>query len=233
MVLEIDGPGVHPETADVPAVLELAAAFFQLVAANANEAGGIKLTNIKIYDKCLAIAALPDRLDLAKTCAQYAVEQISGGEVPKGCGKHVERARAAIIHLPTDHHVKVLVGPWHGNVVAEKQRSAEPINETISIRAIPIRIGGNRPAVRFRCELEDEFTLMATQEQARDIGSCLYREIDIDASVQRDAEGTIVGGQLVSFERLSESDPRPAWREWFCSVGGDDIDFDDRSGLPQ
>lgn len=233
LVLEIDGPGVHPETADVPAVLELASAFFQLVVANADEVGGIKLTNIQIQAKCLAIAALPDRLGVAKTCAQHAIIQIAGGEAPKGCGKYVERMRAAIIRLPTNHSVKVLAGPWRGSVVAEKLRPEEPISETISIRAIPIRIGGNRPAVRFHCESEDEFTLTATQQKAREIGPYLYREIDIEALVQRDADGAIVGGQLVSFEPLSESDPRPAWREWFRSVGGDDIDFDDRSELHQ
>ena len=223
LALEIDGPEVSPETADVPAVLELASAFFQLVKANANEIGEIKLTNLQIVDKCLAIIALPDNLELARNCAEEAVRQIAGSDPPRGGGEYVTRARNAIKHMPSDHHARVLAGPWHRDVTIEQSPIPEPLDSVLAIRAVPIRVGGSRPAVRFRSEIEDEFTLATTQTVAREIGQHLYREVDIDAIVRRDADGTIIGGKLISFDSVMDEDPRAAWSEWFQSVGVDDV----------
>lgn len=222
LVLEIDGPGVSPETADAPYVLELAAAFFQLVKANANESGEIRLTDLRIVDKCLAVLALPDNLEFAKMCAEDALRQIAEGEPPRGGGEYVTRARNAIKYMPSDHRAKVWVGSWRRDVVVEPNVIPEPLDAVLAIRATPIRVGGSRPAVRFRSDLEEDFTLTTSKTIACDIGKYLYKEIDIDAVVHRDSDGLIINGKLTSFEPVVTGDPRAAWIEWYRSVGSDD-----------
>jgi hypothetical protein len=234
VILEIDGPGVSPETLDAAALLEFAAAFFQLVQVNASENGGLTLTDVRIIDKCAAVLARPDRLELAKDSAEEAVRQIAGfGDIPKGGTAYVERARASVRLMPKEQRAKVLVGAWHRDVVAQTDMPPEPLDAILSVRATPIRIGGSRPAVRFRSDLEADFTLSTTQEIARRIGAYLYREVDIEGVVHRAADGTIADGRLNSFEPVSTSDPRPAWREWFRSVGGDELADEDRTGVEQ
>lgn len=233
VVLEIDGPEAHPQTLEAPAILELAAAFFQLLMANADDDGErLSLTNVAILDKCVAIVARPDRFDVARMCVDDALRQISGSDPPKGGAVFVDRTRAAVRRLAPELHAKVIFGTWSRDVVVDGEEAAEPLDSILSIRAIPIRIGGRRPAVRFRSELEEDFTLDTTKDLARSVGAHLYREIDIEAAVRRAADGSIFSGRLTSFDLVETGDPRPAWRDWFLSVGGDESD-DERSGLDQ
>jgi hypothetical protein len=235
VVLEIDGPGATPSDVDAAALLEFAAAFFQLLKANAEEhEETLSLTHVMIVDKCVAVVARPDRIDVAKRCADEAVRQISGGEPPKRGTALVDRARASVRRLPAEQRAKVFVGPWHRDVVAEPSKDPEPLDSILSIRATPIRIGGRKPAVRFRSDLEDDdFTLETTQEIARKIGAHLYHEVEIDAIVRRGSDGAIEKGKLNTFEPVETGDPRPAWREWFRSVGGDELGDEERSGYEQ
>lgn len=234
VVLEIDGPGASPELLDAPALLEFAAAFFQLLKANADDSEEpLVLNHVAIIDKCAAVIALPDRLDVAKACAEDAVRQIAGGEPPKGGVALVERARASVRRLSSEQRAKVIVGPWRREVVAAPSSIPEPLDSILSIRATPIRVGGRRPAVRFRSDMEEDFTLDTTQDIARSIGVHLYREVEIDALIRRATDGTISAGKLNAFEPVETGDPRPLWREWFRSVGGDEWSDEGRSGLKQ
>lgn len=233
VVLEIDGPDVSPQTLEAPAFLELAAAFFQLLIANADDDGErLSLTDVRIIDKCVAVIARPDRFDVAHMCVTDALRQISGGDPPKGGAVFVERTRVAVRRLAPELHAKVLLGTLHLDIVVDADAATEPLDSILSIRATPIRIGGRRPAVRFRSDIEEDFTLDATQDVARAVGAHLYREVDIDAMVRRAADGSILSGRLTSFEPVATGDPRPAWRAWFRSVGGDESD-DERTGLDQ
>jgi hypothetical protein len=222
VLLELNGPNVSPATVDVPSFLDLAASFFQLVKANSDEmAADLRLTGIEIIDKCAAVRARPDAVDVAKECAELALRQIGGDAAPRGAAQHVERARAAVRALPADHCAKVLIGPWRRSIVVRPDDAIAPLDEVLAIRAEPIRAGGKRPAVRFRSFLEEDFTLEVTAEQARALGAILYSEVEIEARISRDAEGYIDGGRLLSFEPIDEGDPRPAWLEWFKRVQGE------------
>jgi hypothetical protein len=221
VVLEVDGPGVSTSNVDVPAFLELAAAFFTLLKANANEsATPLGFTSVKIEDKCVALCALPDSIDIAKDSADQALRQIAGEDAPHGLATLAERARIAVRRLPTGQSAKVIVGPWVRPVVVAPGEPVAPLDSMLSIRARPIRVGGKKPAVRFSSEMEEDFTLTATADQARELGSMLYRDVEIVARVSRDAAGFIEGGRLESFEIVEDEDPRPAWRDWFRKVRG-------------
>jgi len=231
VVLEIDGPGASPETVDAPALLEFAAAFFQLLKANADEAAEpLSLTHVQVIDKCAAVIVRPDNIALARACADEAIRQVAGSDPPRGLGQLVNRVQAALRQLPSEQRAQVLIGPWRRHVLTEPDTTAQPMDSILAIRATPIRVGGRQPAVRFRSYLEEDFTLNTTREVARLIGTHLYREVEIEATVRRAADGTIDGGRLVSFEPVETGDPRAAWREWFRSVGGDEWDDEERFG---
>jgi len=95
--------------------------------------------------------------------------------------------------------------------------NAEPIGELATIRARPIRAGGVVPAVRFSADDEPaDFTLPCSQQLSRELGAHLYREVEIEASITRSADGRIEGGQLMQFVVVNnDDDPAEAWERWF------------------
>ena len=47
----------------------------------------------------------------------------------------------------------------------------------------------------------------------------MRHELDIEARVSRDPEGTISSGELLSFEPVDEdADPQTQWRAWYQAV---------------
>lgn len=226
VALELDGPGVSPETVDAPLLFELAAAFFLLLQGNAEDAATpITLRGVHIIDKCLRLAVPVEHLEQARQFAEDAMRQMVGEQdPPRGLGLVADRGRSALGKLQPDQTAKIVVGKWERPLALPKQDDVILPNDSIlSVRAVPVRVGGAKPLIRFKSMLEDEpFTLTATEEQARKLGALLYKEVDIDALISRAADGTIDGGKLVSFEPVIDGDPRPAWREWFKSVGGEE-----------
>lgn len=221
ILVALDGPDVSPEHVDVPAFLELAAAFFQLVRASAVELDTpIELKAIAVIDKCAAIAVDTDSPALAKECAGLALVQIAHGGGARGMAGYVERARSVIRSLPPEQHAEIIIGEWKKPILATPAKVA-PLDEIVAgLRVRPIRVGGKKPAVRFDSLLEEDFTLEAEPEKVREIAAYLYREVEIDARLSRDGDGNIDGGQLHEFVPVEDGDPRPAWREWFSRVNG-------------
>ena len=86
-----------------------------------------------------------------------------------------------------------------------------------TIRARPIRAGGVSPAVRFSADGEPaDFTLPCSAELSRELGAQLYREVEIEASIVRAADGHIESGELLGFAAVaSDEDPAGAWERWF------------------
>ncbi|MDZ4697137.1 MAG: hypothetical protein SGI86_18520 [Deltaproteobacteria bacterium] len=92
-----------------------------------------------------------------------------------------------------------------------------PAEVQVSLRVIPQRVGGIRPAVHLESKSEDRsFTLDVSKEQARQIGRFLYTEIDIVALVKRDEDGFIETGTLTTFEPVTDDDATTAWRDWYA-----------------
>ena len=215
VVLAVEGPKVTPETVDAPSMLELAAAFFQLVVANAADRGAsISLKGLTVVNKCAALCVVPDEFDVARECADAALRQIGGEDPPHGLVELTDRGREAVRDLPPGHQAKVLLGPWVRTIPRTPEAAPHQLESMLSIQAKPIRVGGRRPTARFASEMEDDFTLSLTAAQARSLGAKLYEPVVIEARVRRDADGAIVGGELTSVEDVAVGDPRPAWREW-------------------
>ncbi|MEZ4295059.1 MAG: hypothetical protein R3B70_08770 [Polyangiaceae bacterium] len=226
-LLEVDGPNVSPETVDASRLLELAAATFALLHANARGAGlAISLRGIEVHDKCVAIASNIERTGVIRDIAKKVAAQIDGTEdAPPGLQTQVERARAARRALDGELRASLHVGTWKRELGLEHESPpTQPLDSILSIRAVPIRAGGVQPVVRFRSSLEDEFTLRVTREQARAIGGLLYQQVDLEARVARGPEGAIVDGKLEHFDRVEAGDAEAAWRDWYYSVGGREWD---------
>ena len=225
VLLELDGSGVSPSTVDAPSFLRLAAAFFRLLKANADTSERpLSLNGVSIIDKCAAVAARADDPEIAQFFAAAALRQIGGEEPPHGLQQLAEEARASVRGIGIGQRAKVIIGPWAKDVPTPPPEPESPLDALLSIRAVPIRAGGKRPAVRFASPFEDDFTLAVTEEQARELGGMLYREVEIEALVSRDSQGRVERGELRSYSLVTDGDPRPAWKEWFKNVGGSDWD---------
>lgn len=221
LILELDGPGLEPDTVSPTRFLELAAAFFALVESNARlQDVALELKGVEILHKCVALASIPNDLRAARRMADLSRKQINGAEEPPhGLRELVERNRLAMRRLAPGEVVHVQVDRWHRAISTVGAEPTEPLDALLAIRARPFRIGGKLPMVRFESLLEDDFSLRVTPEMERQLAPHLRRELDIEAKVSRDRDGTISGGELLSFDPVDEdADPQTQWRTWYESV---------------
>jgi len=219
IALEVDGVGISPETVDVPAFLEAAAAFFSLVQGNAKEEHrSIALVGIRIVDKCVAIVSGSDRPDLSKFYAERAHLQIEGKvPTPRGLTSIRERAQTAIRRMPSGVSVKLIADGWSASVVVHTPK-VEPLDSLVSLRVTLIRLTGEPyPKIRLKSKIEKKrFSLNITKAQAQQLGPHILREIDIDARIRRDSNGYIADGKLLEFTPVdSENDATALWRAWY------------------
>jgi hypothetical protein len=220
LLVEIDGPSVRPDNLDAAAALTIAAAYVRLVSEIAEDDGvDLKFTALEVVDKCVAFSLLPSEPDVALHSAKKAVRYVSGAEQPsKGTITSTRAVRDALHRLPQGQTARVIAGPWRADLSLSAGGARAPVQETVSLRATPLRVGGTRPAVRFESSSEEKpFTLYVTKEQARAVGSYLYRPCDIVALVGRDEAGHIEHGELLEFAAVTDDDPSTAWRDWYQS----------------
>lgn len=221
LVLELDGPGLEPGTVSPTSFLELAAAFFALVESNARAQDiPLELRGVEILHKCVALASVPNDLRAARRMADLSRKQISGAEeAPHGFRELVERTRRAMRRLDPGGVVRVQVDRWSRSIASSGTEPSEPLDAWLTIRARPFRIGGKLPVVRFESLLEDDFSLRVTPEMERQLLPHMRHELEIEAKVARDPDGTISGGELLSFDPIDEhADPQTQWRAWYQTV---------------
>lgn len=218
LMVEIDGPGVHPNTVDGASALELAASFVGLVrklAADRDQT--LVFSGVEILDKCMAVAVHVDQRVVARELSQEALRLVRAPtDAPRGTAQYIERVRTAIRHLPEGQKARVIVAQWGDSIEMETTVSTSPPWGRLSQRVKLLRIGGTRPLARIQSRYEsDDFSLAVTVDQARDLAVHLYQSIDIEARVARDAEGVIERGELVAWHPISTQDANTAWRDWF------------------
>ena len=224
--IELDGPGVAPESVDPVALLEIAAAFLDVVRRLADEEGvPLPLRGVRVVDKCVAVVTETDAPERAKHLTQRAMTVLSSPSPRRGFGLATDRLERAIQQLPEGQSARVLVGRgWSVPIGVGRAAVPELLPETTRMRAVPLRVGGSNPAVRFSSPSEGEqFTLDTTDDLARSIGPHLYLEVEIEARVKRGADGKIDGGSLVSFVPVHR-DASDAWPKWYRDAGGDEWD---------
>lgn len=219
-MLRVDGGGWHPSTADPGAILSLAAAYVEGLRAVA-KASELEFTlkGVTIRDECVAIGIGVDRVGAAIDAAKELSAALISRPTAQGTSMVVDRIRAALQALPKEISATVKVGKrWQRKLEPDGGMAMpEPVGELASIRARPIRAGGVTPAVRFSADGEPaDFTLPCSEALSRELGAHLYREVEIEASITRTADGHIDGGKLIAFVVVnSEQDPAEAWESWF------------------
>jgi hypothetical protein len=218
LLVELDGPGVSPDTVDTLALLTLAETYFRLIGKVA-EASNMSLTfqGLRVLDKCVAVSATPNNQELAQLVSVRALRIISGEESPpRGTEVLTSNLRSCLRSLPTGHVARTRWGKRSHPLVAPPLPSQEHPWETVELRVIPIRVGGADPGARLRSASEGhEFTVSATAEHARRLGAMLYSEVDVELEVCRDFEGRIERGRVVEVHAVSDAEPATAWRQWF------------------
>jgi hypothetical protein len=229
LLFEVDGPDVHPHNIDALVLLELAASFFSLVAAEAaNRGAELRLDGLAVRDKCAAIVTRASDGPVARHAADQT-RKILGGAIdpPKGAAAHVQRFRQAALRLDRSrYHIRAM-GTTHDQVAWQvpielpADVRTRPLDSWTTMRVRVERAGGANPAVRFSSVLErEDFTLRATEAAAQAIGKHLYKEGELEARIERGLDGEITGGHILAFTPLDPdvSDPWAPWTHWYQSV---------------
>jgi hypothetical protein len=223
--MEIDGPGVTPETIDPLATLELGASYLRLLQRLAKEAEHtIAFTGLGVEDKCAALVFTPKDPRVAELLAVDADKILSGERlVAPRLNQAVDGFLAAVRALPTDHSVTVLVGTRRLLVTRERAASASVRRSITKLRATLVMVGGTKPSARLSSGSEARaFTVRVNdQAAAQRLGPHIYQELDVELELERDENGLIRDGLLLAFTPLSQAPP-PAeqWRVWFQDAGG-------------
>lgn len=198
LLFEVDGPDVHPHNIDAVILLELAASFFSLVAAEAASTGAeLRLDGVEIRDKCAAVVVRASNGLVARQAADQTRQILSGtSEPPKGATMHVMRFRNAAQHLDRERYQLRAMGSnrdqiaWQMPIALPAEIRTRPLDSWTTMRVRVERAGGAHPAVRFSSVLErGDFTLRAKAELAQQIGKYLYQEGDLEARIERGLDG--------------------------------------------
>ncbi len=218
--LEIAGPRVTPKTVPTLEALELARSYLDLLKRIADESSPVELRfeGIAVESGSAVLAFTASSPESARDAARQAGAYVRGGEMPPpGLVEPVRRVRAAVLHFPSDFTTSVRIAKWRRRLEVAEAPDEGLRASVVTLRAVAIRVGGARPAVRFRSGSEEnDFTLrVADEDTARKFGGLLYREVEISATVFRDTEGEIVQGTVEQFEPVTDGDSVAAWREWY------------------
>jgi len=224
--LEIDGPGVHPETLDPLATLELGRAYLRLLNKIADEAQvSLEFKGLGIEDKCAALVFPTDKMTFAEQAALEAHRLLGGQQlVPHRLEVVTDDFRAAVRALPKEQSVTVLVGARRLPVPVQPQVKQQPVRSITKLRTVVLAVGGKQPTARFLSKSEGPRPFTVRIEEipvAQQLGAHLFLNVDAEVQVERDNEGTIVGGKLLGFVPVGKADDLDAWRAWYKSAALD------------
>ena len=204
----------------------MAAAFFSLVAAEAVQAGAeLQFHGIEVLDKCAAFRVCVSDNLTAASAAHQAQQVLRGASPPpRGGSDSVKRFRKAAQRFEIDKptcRIAAITSEGQLPLIVPRDQRTRPMDSLETLRAKPVRVGGGTPAVRFSSVLErEEFTLEATEELARRLGNELYREVELEALIERGKDGAISGGKVRDFQLIDNdiANPWDAWRKWYQDV---------------
>lgn len=224
VLVEIDGPDVHPGTIDAVVALELASAYFALLRHSAEASGeALRLEGVRVIDKCAALAVdariegqpdpgAPDEATRIVSLLGELDGYARGEPAPSGGEQYAKRLRTARNGLPHGYSAKVIAGPWKAPRWERPLETTEPegldVDETVDLRVRVIGVGGDKPRVRFASDSEPApFALAVKREVAKELGRHLYDESDVTAIVRRGPDGQIRTGRLFEFSRSATKRP--------------------------
>jgi hypothetical protein len=222
LVLEVDGPNVHPNTVDSTQLLALASSYLELLQKMGSEDDRpIKFTGLQIKDKCVAVYVQPDDSGLARSLADvssaYLAERRLPQGLPQGLTKSIREVQHALRSFPHDHRAKVMVGTWGVDLALPDQIvDPDPAGAVESFRGKIVRVGGKAPKFQVQPAFEETpFSVDVTVEVAQKLAENLYGEVDLVVEIFRSSKGRVYTAKLLEFAIVSDRDPTEAWREWF------------------
>lgn len=222
VLIEVDGPGVHPETVDTMLLLRLAEAYFRLLT-KVSEAKkvGVSLVGLRIEDKCAAVVSRANNAYAARLVVDFATQIVSGEEVaPYGTEVAATDFRTWLRSLPEGMTAKARAGDWERPLQLREDRLRQFAWEDVELRVHVLAVGGVRPRAHFESDSEAKtFRLDVTEEEAQRLGKLLYQTVDIGARIVRDHNGDITDGNVVEVHALSDADASASWRSWFRRAG--------------
>lgn len=218
VLLEVNGPDVHPWTVDSVKLLEFGSAYLELLQKiAAEEETSMSFRGISIEDKCVALRVQPADAAQARHLADLSTFYVGGHDVPKGLGGHVARVQKSLRAFPLEYEAKVIIGPWAQRIaVPEASGLPDPPFSIESVRATILRVGGAEPRVRVRPVHEAyPFSMHVKVDDARKLGERLYGEADLTIRVLRSSDDRVLSAELIDFDIVSDEDAGEAWRAWF------------------
>lgn len=230
--LEIDGPGVHPQTVDPLVTLDLGRAYLRFLNKIADEAEvDLEFKGLGIEDKCAALVFHSNKIAIAERVATDAHRMLSGTQLmPHRVEAAANEFRSAVRALPSGQSVAVLLRSTRLPIPEQSTVRAQPLRSVTTLRAVLIAVGGKQPTAKFTSKSEGTrpFTVrLADIPTAQKLGAVLFQDMDVEVRVERDEEGLIVAGELVDFTPLTSSDPLASWRAWFKTAASEWDSIDD------
>jgi hypothetical protein len=222
VLIELDGPNVHPDTVDTQVLLRLAEAYFRLLG-KVSEAKkiGVTLVGLSVVDKCAAVMSRSSNGAGARLLTDYAIQIVDGSELaPYGTEMAANDVRASLRGLPAGYQAKARAGSWERPLRLADERLRQFGWEEVELRVRVVKVGGVRPRAHFDSDSEAApFVLSLSEDDAMELGKRLYQTVDIEARLVRDHSGEIEDGEVIAVHLLSDEDPKEAWRSWFRRAG--------------
>lgn len=227
----LEGPGVSPATAEPLDSLEAARDYFRLLRAVAEEQGlEVPLVGLEVSEGSLAVGTRTPSLGPARQAISVAALYVSGAVEPsRRVRPRVEVVRKRVVRLPAGRAYGVVCAGARTPLSAVHLEKPLPPKEIVELRARLMVLGGVKDLLaRFVTFSEGRtLPLRINEAQVRALGPHIREELDIEALIQRDAEGFIVSGRLEGFVPLEKGDGVSAWRAWFEEAGGDWNEIED------
>ncbi len=234
LTIEFDGPEADPDVIDPRSVFDVAARFVDLVQRVAEKTKGepVRLRGFEVRDKCTQIVfncdAPPERL-------AFVSERVLA--VARGEARIPGTARAAGAFAralrEADPRLRIAQRGRSGDlrVIREPLKAPTPahrFHEVDEVRASVIKVGGRNPP-RVQLDMPDEPRLrwlaVSSEDVVREMAALLYRQIDADVRIHREADGRFISGRVLAYRpvrRASVGEMRAWYREHLAHW--DDVD---------
>jgi len=221
--IELDGGGVEPTNVESSVLLGVASRYLEAMEALIPPGHPLTFRGMVVKNKCVALQVQTSDDVLAKELAAM-VDMFVGDvdEAPHGVEGKINELRAALRRVPADQTASIRVGDWVRPLRLPVEDQHALLRSRTSLRAQPRRVGGAEPRIQFVSPSEPYlFSARVDAGTARDIGSHLYKWLQVEISMVRDSEGRIRNCHLLSYEVVPQRDDRAVatLRDWFANNG--------------
>lgn len=231
LVIEIDGENASPEKINAKEALIFFYNSIEAIERIASEflKEKIEFTGLRIIDKCIAAVVGVSDSSIAKVSAMKAIDLVKNPEraplkirktihnLEESARKLVDLKQAPSIFIGPSEPQKLLLPftsePQLLPASVDDNISIDEYTETTTFRAYLDSIGGEDPKARFRQKINGkdvffELKMAKQKDIAKNLAKFLYSEIEIHAQVNRELDGLIKRGEILSFYEVKQTDPQ-------------------------